>query len=100
MDPEETMQLTEEPASVFNRAKPSWIAVAGMLLAVIIPVCGWLVTLSNRVAVLEADSNRLSTAAVEIAQLRQELTDFRREYERDSSDLNQNMKRVVRSTTP
>jgi hypothetical protein len=74
----------EEPPPGSNRGRPSWTAIAALLLSVMIPVCGWMVALSNRVAVLEADNGRLSTAAVEIAALKQELSDFRREYEQDT----------------
>ena len=67
----------------FHGQKPSWTAVAAMLLSVMMPVCGWMVSISNRVAVLETENSHLSTAAVQIAALTQELADFRRQYEQD-----------------
>jgi hypothetical protein len=64
-------------------SSPSWMAVVGMLIAPMMMVCAWMISLSNRIAVLESENSHLSTAAVQIAALTQELVDFRRQYEQD-----------------
>jgi hypothetical protein len=80
----------ESPTQKPGAPRPSWIAIIGMMVAPTMMICAWMISLSNRVAVLEAESSRPSTTAVEtaveIAALKQELLDFRREYEQDSTD--------------
>jgi hypothetical protein len=88
VDDDQVKQLAIEVAKAIisaqpKRSSPSLVSIAGVVLAVIMPLTGWLVSVSNRVAVLESDNSHLSTAAVEISALKQELSDFRREYEQD-----------------
>jgi hypothetical protein len=72
----------EERRTRLIRSAPSWTAVAGLLLALAMPVCGWLVTLSNRVSVLEEKTATLATAA-QMAEVKTEITDWIAETERD-----------------
>jgi regulator of replication initiation timing len=49
--------------------------VAAMLLSVTMPICGWMVSLSNRVAVLEEKTASLATAA-QMAEVKQKIDDW------------------------
>jgi hypothetical protein len=75
MDATATMLRTERRGPGFNRARPSWTAVAAMLLSVTMPICGWMVSLSNRVAVLEEKTASLATAA-QMAEVKQKIDDW------------------------
>ncbi len=79
------MPMTEEHRPGLNRARPSWTAVAGMLLSVMLPVCGWMISLSNRVAVLEEKTQSLATAA-QMAEVKTQISDWIAETERQRID--------------
>jgi hypothetical protein len=49
------------------------------------PVCGWLVSLSNRVAVLEVQTQSLATAA-QMAEVKQEITDWKEQDQRERTE--------------
>ncbi len=57
------------------------LAVAGVAVALLVPLGGWTMSLSNRVAVLESQSSALQSASVEIAAMKQQITDFRQEFD-------------------
>jgi hypothetical protein len=80
-----TMRSTEGPRLMLNRTRPSWTAMAAMLLSVTIPLCGWLVTLSNRVSALEVRTESLATAA-QMAEVRQKIDDWIAESDRARMD--------------
>lgn len=84
MDAATTMARTEprtETGPAVNRPGPSWTAVAAMMLSVMMPVCGWLVTLSNRVAALETKTDSLATSA-QMAEVKQKIDDWIAESDR------------------
>jgi hypothetical protein len=58
-----------------------WVGILSIAAVVMIPLLGWTMSLSNRVAVLEAQSLPLQSAAAEIAALKQEITDFRNSFD-------------------
>lgn len=66
---------------MFRRDRPSWMAIAAMMLSVTAPVCGWMVTLGNRVSVLEEKTATLATAA-QMAEVKQKIEDWIQESER------------------
>lgn len=68
------------------RRQASPVAIAGLAVMLLVPLAGWTMSLSNRLAVIESQSTSLSSAAVEISALKQEVADFRTEYERDKSN--------------
>lgn len=72
------------------RRQASPVAIAGLAVALLVPLAGWTMSLSNRLAVIESQSTSLSSAAVEISALKQEVADFRNEYERDKSNDRRN----------
>jgi len=82
MEAGEAMPALTVTPKIFGQPHPSWVAVATMLLAVTMPVCGWLVSLSNRVAVLESEAHHTATSE-QIATLTQKLDDWEAEYHRD-----------------
>jgi hypothetical protein len=69
------------------RPGPSWATMAAMLLSVTLPACGWMVSMSNRVAALEVKTESLATAA-QMAEVKQKIDDWiaasdrEREHER------------------
>jgi hypothetical protein len=81
MDAPATIQNTDNPRPALNRPGPSWTAVAAMMLSVMMPVCGWLVTLSNRVAALETKTDSLATSA-QMAEVKQKIDDWIAESDR------------------
>ena len=74
-DSEAEMRERAQLRPLFRRDRPSWMAIAAMMLSVMIPVCGWLVTLSNRVAALEVSTQSLATAA-QMAEVKQKVDDL------------------------
>jgi hypothetical protein len=85
MDAAGTMPMTADPKPAFYRERPTWTAVASMLLAVMMPVCGWMVSLSNRVAVLEEKTQSLATAA-QMAEVKQKIDDWIQEDARNGAN--------------
>ncbi len=75
MASEETQRRHEGLRPLFRRDRPSWMAIAAMLLSVTVPVCGWMVSLSNRLAVLEEKTQTLATAA-QMAEVKQKIEDW------------------------
>ena len=61
---------------------PTWPTIAALLLAIIMPLCTALVSLSNRVAVLESEVGHMATAE-QVAKQTQKFDDFLEEYRRD-----------------
>jgi hypothetical protein len=80
-----TTRIAEETRPLFNRARPSWSAVAAIMLSVMMPVCGWMVTLSNRVAALETKTDSLATSA-QMAEVKQKIDDWIAEADRARVD--------------
>jgi hypothetical protein len=62
---------------------PSWIAVVGMLIAPLLMVCAWMISLSNRVAVLESEVSTLSTISKDVTTLIAHFEDLRRELDQN-----------------
>jgi heme exporter protein D len=80
---EATMPMTADSKPPhFSREAPSWTAVAAMLLSVMMPVCGWMISLSNRVAVLEEKTQSLATSA-QMAEVKTQIADWIAESERE-----------------
>ncbi len=52
-------------------------------VALLVPSAGWVMSLTNRVSVLETQISRLSTTSNDVVTLIAEFADFRREYEQD-----------------
>ena len=75
----------DEPPPGPGRGRPSWTAVAAMLLSVMMPVCGWMVSLSNRVAVLEEKTASLATSA-QMAEVKTQISDWINESQRERVD--------------
>jgi len=74
--------------------KHSWSTVAAMVLSVMIPVCGWMISLSNRISALEVKSESLATA-VQVAELKQRINDWIEASEREHVD---NLAREARTS--
>jgi hypothetical protein len=83
--PDELLEAVRaEVATALNnrpRRFTSPVAIVALAVALLVPMGGWTMSLSNRVAVLENQTNSLQTAAVEISAMRQEITDFRNEFD-------------------
>ena len=85
---------------MFRRDRPSWMAIAAMMLSVVIPLCGWLVSLSNRISVLEEKTATLATAA-QMATVTQKIDDWIEESNRVRvDDRVRDMREATKSTTP
>ena len=95
IDATATMQSRQEVRPAFNRARPSWTAVAAMMLSITVPVCGWMVSLSNRVAALEVKTESLATSA-QMAEVKQKIDDWIQESDRVRVDDHIRAAREVR----
>jgi hypothetical protein len=80
-----TTRVTESTRLVPSHARPSWTAMAAMLLSIVVPVCGWMISLSNRVSVLEVKTESLATAA-QMAEVKQKIEDWIAESDRARLD--------------
>jgi hypothetical protein len=67
------------------------MAIAGLMLAVTAPVCGWMVSLGNRVSVLEEKTSTLATAA-QMAEVKQKIDDWIHESERSTDRIDRHVK--------
>ena len=70
---------------LFRRDRPSWMAIAAMMLSVTVPVCGWMVSISNRVAALEVKTESLATTS-QMAEVKQKIDDWIAESDRERID--------------
>jgi hypothetical protein len=77
---EVTRRLAHRSTHTFHRT-PSLFQVISLAIVLLVPMAGWTMNLSNRVAVLELQTNDLHTAATQIAALTQQVSDFQKEWE-------------------
>jgi hypothetical protein len=84
MDDEETTPRSAL-RPMFRRDRPSWMAIAAMMLSVTVPVCGWMVSISNRIAALEVKTESLATTS-QMAEVKQKIDDWIAESDRERVD--------------
>ena len=71
---------------------PTWPTIAALLLAIVMPLSTALVSLSNRVSVLESEMGHMATAE-QVAKQTQKFDDFLEEYRRDQVNQSVNAAR-------
>jgi len=77
----DTLVATRKGEGASPRSRASWTAVAGLVLSVTVPLCGWMVTLSNRVSSLEVKTDSLATSA-QLSKVEQRIADWIEESDR------------------
>ena len=86
-------QFSDQPTR--RPRPPSWSAMAAVVLSLTLPVCGWMVSLSNRVASLEEKTSSLATAA-QMAEVKQKIDDWIQVSSREHYDDRQHTDDQVR----
>ena len=71
----------EEDRGAQQRGRAPWTAVAGLVLSVSVPICGWMVSLSNRVSALEVKTESLATSS-QLSKVEQRIADWIEESDR------------------
>lgn len=94
-DREARTRSWEDRRPALRPSAPSWSAVAALLLTVTVPVCGWMVSLSNRVSANEVKIESLATAA-QMAEVKQKIDDWIQLAGRERSDDRQHTNDQVR----
>lgn len=90
---EETRRHTDGLKPMFRRDRPSWMAIAAMMLSVTAPCCGWMISLGSRVAVLEEKTGTLATAA-QMAEVKQKIDDWIQESEREHKHIDDRVRKL------